>query len=498
VWTHRPLHSVQDHGATRCGACARAWAPCSGCGRSAPVRAGTRAQPLCAECAVCDPGIWKTCPGCGTTGRIVAGACSRCRLHRQLHALLADPDGQIRPELQPLHQTLADTNRPITALNWLKRPTVRATLTELARRDRPLTHTALDELAPSKPIEHLRSMLVATAILPARDEHLARIERWVTRTLDEHPRPGDKELLNRYTHWHLLRRLRSRTRSATTTYGQLDVIRQRVRAAISLLDWLHSRELTLASCRQSDLDIWLTSADTNHRAEAGHFVRWAISQRLNRNLHFAATRWTGPAGPLDHEERWHQAKRLLHDESIDTADRVAGLFLLLYAQRLATISRLTIDDIETNSAAIELRFGTVPITMPEPLSRSSPISSPPAAATPSWPPTPLHRGCSPEANPVGRSAPTGSAPACGRSDCAPPKLAPQPFSSSPPNSQPPSWPACSASTSTSPSNGNTTPPQTGPTTQPTSAADQSRWHLTKKCLDRSCYPAGVPQVVTSA
>jgi hypothetical protein len=132
----------------------------------------------------------------------------------------------------------------MTALNWLKRPAVQATLTELARGHRPLTHAALDELPSSKPIEHLRSMLVATAVLPARDEHLARIERWVSRTVDEHPQPDDKELLSRYAHWHLLRRLRRRTRSATTTYGQLDVIRQRVRAAIGLLDWLHSRELT--------------------------------------------------------------------------------------------------------------------------------------------------------------------------------------------------------------------------------------------------------------
>jgi hypothetical protein len=46
---------------------------------------------------------------------------------------------------------------------------------------------ALDELTPGKPIEHLRSVLVATAILLARDGHLARIERWVTRTLDDQP-----------------------------------------------------------------------------------------------------------------------------------------------------------------------------------------------------------------------------------------------------------------------------------------------------------------------
>jgi hypothetical protein len=165
-----------------------------------------------------------------------------------------------------------------------------------------------------------------------------------------------------------------------------------------------------------------------------------------------------------YEERWHQAKRLLHDDTIDTADRVAGLFLLLYAQRLATISRHNVDDIETNDAAIELHFGSIPITMPEPLSAHLVTTHHSHAVSP---PAPLHPGCFPEANPAGRSARTGSEPAYERSDCDPPKPAPQPCSSSPPNYPPPSWPAYSASTSTSPSNGSNTPPATGPTTPQT-------------------------------
>src|SRR6266702_2671609 len=44
---------------------------------------------------------------------------------------------------------------------------------------RPLTHTALDELPDSKTLRHLRSVLVATGALPARDEHLAQLERWI-------------------------------------------------------------------------------------------------------------------------------------------------------------------------------------------------------------------------------------------------------------------------------------------------------------------------------
>jgi hypothetical protein len=262
---------------------------------------------------------------------------------------------------------LATVERPATVLSWLKRATVASALAELAAGQRPLSHAALDDLPPGKPVEHLRSVLVATEALPGRDEQLARIQRWVTHTVNERSNPQDKELLRRYAVWHLLRRLRQRNRGAETTYGQLDVVRQRVRAAIGLVDWLRARGLTLATCRQADLDTWMTSNDASPRFGAGHFVRWAISHNINRNLRFAATRWTGPAHPLDHDERWEQAKRLLHDYTIDTDDRVAGLLLLLYAQRPALISRLTIDDIATNDDTVKICFGSVPITLPEPL-----------------------------------------------------------------------------------------------------------------------------------
>ncbi len=350
-----------------CRACAGSWTECSRCGRWAAVRAGTREAPLCAGCAVPDPDFWKACPTCGTSGRLIAGDCRRCHLHQQLDELLTDTSGQIRPELQVLHDTLAAIDRPATVLNWLKRSTARSVLAELVSGQRPLSHDVLDDLPPSKPVEHLRSVLVATAALPARDEQLARIERWVTQIVNEHSNPEAKELLHRYAVWHVLRRIRRRNRGADTTYGQLDMVRQRVRAAVGLLDWLRTRGLTLATCRQADLDAWMTSPDASRRTEAGHFVRWAISQNINRNLQFAATRWTGPARPLDQEQRWHQAKRLLHDDTLDTDDRVAGLLLLLYAQRPAAISRLTIDDIDSSDDTVKLRLGSTPIVLPEPL-----------------------------------------------------------------------------------------------------------------------------------
>lgn len=354
-----------------CGACARAWATCSRCGQRAAIRGGIRQAPLCADCVVPDPGFWTTCPGCGATGRLIAGACSRCHLHQRLDEIFADATGQIRSELRAFRDTLATVDRPATVLSWLRNPAVTSALTELAIAAGPLSHANLDRLPPGKPVEHLRSVLVATAGLSARDEQLARLERWVTQAIAERSDPYDKELLHRYAVWHLLRRLRQRNRGRDTTHGQLDMIRQRVRAAVSLLDWLHARGLTLTTCRQADLDTWLTSTDTGPRFGVGHFIRWAISHKVNRTLRFPATRWAGPAGPLDHDQRWQQAKQLLHDDTLNTDDRVAGLLVLLYAQRPAAISRLTIDDINTTDDTVTIRLGDIPVVLPHPSPRSS-------------------------------------------------------------------------------------------------------------------------------
>ena len=210
-------------------------------------------------------------------------------------------------------------------------------------------------------------MLVATGALPERNEQLARLERWIAQAINERCDPRDRELLHHYAIWHLLRRLRQRNHDATTAYSQLDTVRQQVSAALGLLVWLHERNLALATCRQTDLDAWKISADSGHHDRGGHVVRWAIARGINRDLRFPATRWTGPARPLGHEERWQQARRLLHDTIPTTEDRVAGLLLLLYAQRPATISRLYLDDVEVRDDGVDLRLGSVPVVLPEPL-----------------------------------------------------------------------------------------------------------------------------------
>jgi len=51
---------------------------------------------------------------------------------------------------------LAGAERTATVLNWLHRSAAAEVLASLGRGTRPLSHDALDELAPEKTVEHLR------------------------------------------------------------------------------------------------------------------------------------------------------------------------------------------------------------------------------------------------------------------------------------------------------------------------------------------------------
>ncbi|MFC8930403.1 hypothetical protein ACFT43_31700 [Streptomyces albidoflavus] len=70
---------------------------------------------------------------------------------------------------------------------------------------------------------------------------------------------------------------------------------------------------------------------------------------------------------MDDDARWATARRLLHDDTIRTEGRLAGLLLLLYAQWPAAISRLTTAHVEKTDGAVRIRLGDVAVTLPGPI-----------------------------------------------------------------------------------------------------------------------------------
>ncbi len=362
-----PCETSMATGRPWCRRCQQRWAECSACGKTRPVHGGSLDQPLCLACTSPDSSSWHACPECGEEARIRPGRpCQRCALRRKLDGLLADGSGNIRPGLRAFRDSLASTGRPTTVLSWLDNNKDSAVLRELAAGERPLAHAALDELPDSKPLRHLRTILVATGALPPRNEQMARLETWIAQVIAGRPDPDQRQMLHRYAVWHVVRRLRGRLAGKHATNGQALAAQKYVKAAIALLDGLAARGLTLENARQGDLDAWMSEAQASHRTDAGNFVRWARRNKLTR-LDFAATRWGGPSGVIDAEARWEQARRLLHDDSLKPEDRAAGLLVLLYAQRATVISRLTLDQVTGADGQVLIRLGREPVVLPEPL-----------------------------------------------------------------------------------------------------------------------------------
>lgn len=338
-----------------CVDCQRRSALCVGCGQIKALCSGTLEGPRCQSCS--EPAFRPGCPIYAERPR--AGQCPHCLLDRRLRELMGSPGGSIHPALEPLHKALADTHPPTTALRWLSRRVVSEFLADVAAGRRELTHEELDSLPQSPTLDHLRAVLVSTGALGQRDENMARLERLIEDLLATRDDPAERQLLHRYCLWHLVRRLRRRTSGKAITYGQLNAVRQQLRSAIALLDWLSGEHLTLASCQQGDLERWLSRTEGVNHHHPGNFIRWATKQRLT-DLVFPASRWQGPATAPDDHARWDAARRLLHDDTLSTRDRFAGLLVLLYAQKTATVSRLTIDRLDTVEGAVRIRLGRAP------------------------------------------------------------------------------------------------------------------------------------------
>jgi len=110
----------------------------------------------------------------------------------------------------------------------------------------------------------------------------------------------------------------------------------------------------LARCRQVDIDGWLATGPA--ACHACDFLAWAARQGHCHVFDVPRpARHTGPAiGP---EQRWDQAARLLHDDSLEATNRVAGCLVLLSGQNMSRIAALTTSQVTRHSDYVFIRFG---------------------------------------------------------------------------------------------------------------------------------------------
>ena len=360
-------------GSPRCRACSRKLEPCTDCGRPSRVVARTMRGPVCENCWEKAPEARKPCRQCGTTERLFHfGLCRRCAGERQLQALLTPPDGKRRPELDKVAGALLDLNHRRTLLYLRESVTATRLVTGLAAGTCELSHEGLDAQMSGPQdlaVDYFRSVMVSAGILPVRDEYLARLERWIDLKAAAIKEPEDRRLITAFARWDRVARIRRRAQGNPVSAQASDIAQTQIAKAITFLAWIKGQGQTLAACRQSLIDLWLTSEDHQGPYAARPFVRWAVRGKFAAGISIPARPRRTFQRPLDASERWAAARRLLSDDSIETRDRVAGLMILLYGQFPARTCRLTVDHVTHDENGVALRLEKVPLKLPPPMDR---------------------------------------------------------------------------------------------------------------------------------
>ena len=306
------------------------------------------------------------CSACGREDKLYErGHCDRCALVRRAAELMAGPDGAVPPLLMGVHDAIVSSPTPRKALNWLRQGAGAPILRAMATGTTAVAHEALDAHARPGAANYVRHMLVANGALAARDDRLATLERIITDTVATIERPEDRKIVAAFATWHVLRRLRRQADHRPTARTPISHARNQVVGAVRLLDWLAEGGLSLATCTQGDIDRWLTTGPPS-RYDARHFLEWTSERKLSATLEVPVLK-SGPGSALDAEERWDTIRRLLTDPAIELADRVAGSFLLLYAQPLSRIAAMTLDRITVADTGVSVRFASYDLAVSDPL-----------------------------------------------------------------------------------------------------------------------------------
>lgn len=118
----------------------------------------------------------------------------------------------------------------------------------MLRGELAISHEALDEHDVGQATAYLRSWLVDDGILHAREERLARFERWTQATLEaigEHP---DRAHLAAYARWDLQPHFARKLRHGLACASSHRHVYIRLRTAVRLTAWLHRQASRSRGC----------------------------------------------------------------------------------------------------------------------------------------------------------------------------------------------------------------------------------------------------------
>ena len=153
-----------------------------------------------------------------------------------------------------------------------------------------------------------------------------------------------------------------------------------IKTATAFLQWLTQNNRNLRECTQGDLNRWHAEHRVHERQIVTPFLRWAMrTQQMPRLV--LPRHQTGQRAPIIQHRRLALLRRLFTDDTAPLRTRVAAIVMLLYAQPLTRIIRLTTDDILVEDGQVLLRFGT-PSTHNKHVARVAADAGEPRMSTP--------------------------------------------------------------------------------------------------------------------
>lgn len=342
---------------------------CPGCGVVRVLAfVDEHGRSVCAGCVDEQPTY--RCHQCGREDNCFGVSCGPCTLRDRATELLTDPaTGRIHQRLQPVFDALMASDRPQTALYWLRRrpghgPRI---LGLMARGELEISHATFEQLPSDKSHNYLRDLLAAVGVLPPYEARIERMIPWLNQLLATLP-AEHAEIVGRFARWHVIRRLRLKADRDALSQAQTVNGRAQINAVTRFLAWITEQDTTISRLSQTHLERYLATQPPSTGRVLDGFIRWLHTSGINTSLQSPRLQRQSPAVTMSEQERWEHVDLLLNDESIRLYTRIGGLFLLLFAQPLTSICRMTTEQVTiAEDGRVLVRFENAPVQMPEPL-----------------------------------------------------------------------------------------------------------------------------------
>lgn len=347
-----------------CGYCYRAAIRTQGtcaCGHGGILPGIVDGRSACRSCSGVQLNV--DCRTCGQEAELYRGnQCQRCVLGDLVDDALTNPDtGRIAAEVVPMATALKQMGRPNSGLTWIRQPHIDAFLRNLAKNPR-ITHDTLDALPAGRARNHLRGLLVEHGALPARDELLARFESWAKQARERIAAPEHVEIIDRYIRWKHLSRMR---KLSPVSHGTFLGAKQSITVAIEFCNWLTDHEATLSEATQAHLDTWISKGPST-RLFVERFLSWTARSLITNPELTVPRHNTGTAPRLSSKAQTKALDTVISGDALTPRNRLAAVLVLVFAQRVEHIVKLTWDDV-TIADQVVVNLAGFPIVFEPPL-----------------------------------------------------------------------------------------------------------------------------------